>query len=222
MDIYYVFSVPKTGLTAVQIRDKAIDVAIAQMRRYGFEKVRLVDIAKDLGVSHAALYIHFTDKEALLDAVSERWLKSLEAAMEGVCQKNKDPIAKIHEWFLKLYLMKREKVMNDPELYKAFKSVADQQKFIYKEHLAVMNGQLTDIVKNATAQKKLTKHSIEKTVELLFETTTGFHNPTMIALHLNEQRENLLKQVLDVVLDGLSKGLDGGTEEAAISRRIRH
>jgi AcrR family transcriptional regulator len=196
--------VPKTGLTAVQIRDRAIDVAIAQMRRYGFEKVRLVDIAKDLGVSHAALYIHFADKAALLDAVSERWLKSLEAALECVCLKNKDPLAKIHEWFLKLYQMKREKVMNDPELYKAFKFAADQQKFIYKKHLAVMNCQLTELVKSATAQKKLTKHSIKKTVELLFETTMGFHNPTMIARHLNENRENLLKQVLDVVLDGLT------------------
>jgi AcrR family transcriptional regulator len=196
--------VPKTGLTAVQIRDRAIDVAIAQMRRYGFEKVRLVDIAKDLGVSHAALYIHFADKAALLDSVSERWLKSLEAALECACQKNKYPIAKIHEWFLKLYQMKREKMMNDPELYKAFKSAADQQKFIYKNHLAVMNHQLAEIVKSATAKKKLTKHSIKKTVELLFETTTGFHNPTLIARHLNEKREIFLKQVLEVVLDGLS------------------
>ena len=200
----YIGSMPKTGLTAVQIRDKAINVTIVQMRRYGFEKVRLVDIAKDLGVSHAALYIHFADKAALLDAVSERWLKSLEAALERVCQKNKDPIAQIHEWFLKLYQMKREKMMNDPELYKAFKSAADQQKFIYKNHLAVMNHQLAEIVKNATAQKKLTKHSIKKTVALLFEATTGFHNPTMIARHLNEKRENLLKEMLDVVLDGLS------------------
>ncbi|HMD54422.1 MAG TPA: TetR/AcrR family transcriptional regulator, partial [Phycisphaerae bacterium] len=131
-------------------------------------------------------------------------LKSLEAALERVCQKNKDPIAKIHDWFLKLYQMKREKVMSDPELYKAFKSAADQQKSFYKEHLVVMNHQLTEIVKSATAQKKLTKHSIEKTVTLLFEVTTGFHNPMMIARHLNEKRENLLKQVLDVVLDGLS------------------
>jgi AcrR family transcriptional regulator len=200
----YIARMPKTGLTAVQIRDKAIDVATAQMRRYGFEKVRLVDIAKDLGVSHAALYMHFTDKEALLGAVSERWLKSLEAALEGVCQKNKDPIAKIHDWFLKLYQMKREKVMKDPELYRAFKSAADNQRNFYKDHLVVMNGQLTEIVKSAMAQKKLTKHSIEKTVALLFEVTTGFHNPMMIACHLNEKRENLLEQVLDVVLDGLS------------------
>ena len=113
-------------------------------------------------------------------------------------------IAKIHEWFLKLYQMKREKVTSDPESYKAFKSSADQQKVFYKEHLAVMNRQLTEIVKSATVQKKLTKHSIKKTVALLFETTTGFHNPTMVARHLNEKRQNLLEQVLDVVLAGLS------------------
>ena len=70
---------PKTGLTAAEIRDKALDVTIEQIRRYGFDKVRLVDIAKDLGVSHAALYTHFADRGALLDAVSERWLNALES-----------------------------------------------------------------------------------------------------------------------------------------------
>jgi hypothetical protein len=100
--------------------------------------------------------------------------------------------------------MKCEKVASDPELYKAFKFAADQQKTIYEKHLTVMNGQLTEIVKSAKMQKKLTKLSVEKTVALLFEVTTGFHNPMMIVRHLNEKREKLLKQVLDVVLNGLS------------------
>ena len=59
---------PKTGLSAAEIRDKAIEVTVEQMRRHGFDRVRLVDIAKDLGVSHAALYSHFADRRALLDA----------------------------------------------------------------------------------------------------------------------------------------------------------
>src|ERR1700722_71584 len=90
---------PKTGLTAAEIRDKALEVTVEQMRRHGFDKVRLVDIAKELGVSHAALYSHFADRGALLDAVSERWLKALESSLEAICRKDKDPIAKIHEWF---------------------------------------------------------------------------------------------------------------------------
>ncbi len=52
---------PRTGMTAQQIRAKAIDITLACMRKHGFEKVRLSDVAKDLGVSHPAHYAHFAD-----------------------------------------------------------------------------------------------------------------------------------------------------------------
>ena len=195
---------PKTGLTAAEIRDKAIDVTIEQMRRHGFDKVRLVDIAKDLGVSHAALYTHFADRGALLDAVSERWVNALESSLEAICRKDKDPVAKIHEWFQKLYRMKRERVLSDPELYKSFSAAAEERKSLYTNHLTRVSGQLTRLVEEAVARKQLTKYPLEATVAVLLETTAGFHNLKLVAQHAHEKREPLLKRVLDVVLDGLS------------------
>ena len=46
---------PRTGLTADQIKERAVEAALVRMREVGFEKVRLTEIAKELGVSHAAL-----------------------------------------------------------------------------------------------------------------------------------------------------------------------
>jgi AcrR family transcriptional regulator len=195
---------PKTGLTAAEIRDKALDVTIEQMRRHGFDRVRLVDIAKGLGVSHAALYSHFADRGALLDAVSERWVNALESSLEAICRKDKAPVAKIHEWFQKLYRTKRDKVLNDPQLYKSFSAAAEERKSLYTSHLTRMSGQLTSLVEEAVARKKLTRYPVEATVAVLFETTTGFHNLKLVAQHVHEKREPLLKQVLDVVIDGLS------------------
>jgi AcrR family transcriptional regulator len=195
---------PKTGLTATEIRDKAIDITIEQMRRCGFDRVRLVDIAKDLGVSHAALYSHFADRGALLDAVSERWVNALEISLEAICRKDKDPVAKIHEWFQKLYSAKREKVLNDPELYKSFNAAAEQRKEFYTSHLTHAYSQLTRLVEEAVAKKKLAKYPVARTVVLLLEATAGFHDPNLVAQRVHEKREPLLKQVLDVVINGLS------------------
>ena len=195
---------PKTGLTAAEIRDRALEVTLEQMRRYGFDRVRLVDIAKDLGVSHAALYSHFADRGALLDAVSERWVNALESSLEAICRKDKDPVAKIHDWFQKLYRTKREKMLNDPELYKSFNFAAEEGKAFYTTHLTHMSGQLTRLVEEAVAQKKLTRYPVDKSIAVLFEATAGFHNPKLVAQHVHEKREPLLKQLLDVVIDGLS------------------
>ena len=38
---------PRTGSTAVEIREKAIDAAVASMREDGFDKVRLTDSAHE-------------------------------------------------------------------------------------------------------------------------------------------------------------------------------
>jgi AcrR family transcriptional regulator len=204
LSLAYTAAVPKTGLTATEIRDKAIDVTIEQMRRYGFNRVRLVDIAKDLGVSHAALYTHFADRGALLDAVSERWVNALEISLEAISRRDGDPVEKIHEWFQKLYSTKREKVLNDPELYKSFNAAAEQRKQFYTSHLTHASRQLTRLVEEAVAKKKLAKYPVAKTVVLLLEATVSFHNPNLVAQHVREKREPLLKQVLDVVINGLS------------------
>jgi AcrR family transcriptional regulator len=174
------------------------------MRRHGFDRVRLVHIAKELGVSHAALYTHFVDRGALLDAVSERWLHALESSLEAICRKDKDPIAKIHEWFQKLYRAKREKLLNYPEPYKSFHLGARERKPFYTSHLTRMHRQLAHMVEEAVAEKKLTKYPVDRTIALLLETTTGFHNPNLVAQHVHQKRELLLKQVLDLVIHGLS------------------
>ena len=67
-----------------------------------------------------------------------------------------------------------------------------------------VSGQLARLVEEAVAKKKLTKYPVEATLAVLFEATAGFHNPKLVAQHVREKRELLLKQVLDVVLDGLS------------------
>ena len=59
---------PRTGLSPEKARQRAVEIAVARIRENGFVKLRLADVAREMGVSHAALYAHFRDKAALLDA----------------------------------------------------------------------------------------------------------------------------------------------------------
>lgn len=195
---------PRTGMTAQEIRAKATDVTLARMRKHGFEKVRLSDVAKDLGVSHAALYAHFADKAALLDAVTERWLNETDAVLEQICLAKKDPLQKIQDWFLKLYEVKRERVLCDPELYRAYDLVAMLRKPFVITHLATVNRQLVMLVKEAGGA--LGGDTPERQATLLFEAMSAFHHPKLVAEHLEEKREPLLKRVLDAVLMGMGAG----------------
>jgi AcrR family transcriptional regulator len=191
-------------MTAEEIREKAIASAVEHIRRHGFEKVRLVDIAKDVGVSHVALYSHFADKAELLDSVSAQWLQAVDAMLEQVCQKKKDPLEKIQEYFLRLHLIKLEKVQQDPEVYKAFDTAAACGKSFVESHLRTVGRQVAGLAKEAMAARKIRKDAPEKVAAILVAATMAFTHPKLVAQFLHEKREPLLRKVLETVLAGLA------------------
>jgi AcrR family transcriptional regulator len=194
---------PRTGLTAEQIKEKAIEATLTKMREVGFEKVRLTDIAKELKVSHAALYTHFKDKSDLLDAVSKIWLLELDETLESICRQRKDPCEKIHDWALAIHRAKLKKVRLDPELYNAFDIASQQFKPFVKRHLESLHRQLSELVGEAIAKRQLSNADPERVTQIISAATAAFHHPRLVALFIDEEREALLGQVIDSVLKGL-------------------
>jgi len=196
---------PRTGLTAEQLKEKAIDCALVHMRTVGFNKVRLSDIAKELGVSHAALYGHFADKSALFDAVCARWLEEFDAEQESLCTEDGggDAVERLTQWFVQLHLMKVAKVKNDPELFKALNYSTEVEKPFVQAHLGVMRSQLNIIVTQAIEANLIGRKNVDEVVTLLMEATSSFHHPAMVAMYVGAERESILRQLLHTLFEGL-------------------
>ena len=191
-------------MSQIEIREKAIDIAIAHVRKFGFEKLRLTDIAREMDVSHAALYGHFANKAELFDAVSERWLKKIDENLDAICESDGDPCNLIHAWALSLHNAKLEKVRHDPELYKAFDYAVENQKDFIQRHLENIERQMDLLVSKAIKKKKLRKADAKIMSSIIRESVAAFHHPKLVALCMNLKRDGLLKQTLDAVLIGLS------------------
>lgn len=193
---------PKTGLSSEEIKEKALQIAEEKIRAYSFEKFRLTDIAKELKISQAALYNHFPDKAALLDAISERWLAHMDNTLEHIANKEVPPRQLIVKWFLTYHQLKKEKVLKDPELYKSFNMAAELLKPFIIDHLDNLNRQLLMLVQKAIIAQEIHAKSPENVVQLLLESTISFHHPRMVLDHKDEKREGLLKQVVETMLEG--------------------
>ena len=63
------------------LRQALIDGAIALIAEQDISSLSLREVARRVGVSHAAPYRHFADKEALLAAVAEEGFIRLTASM---------------------------------------------------------------------------------------------------------------------------------------------
>ena len=99
--------------------------------------------------------------------------------------------------------MKREKVRHDPELYKSFSLASEVRKPFVLVHMENMRRHMTTLVKEAMAAKKMRKDSVEKVAAILRESMTSFSHPKLVVQFLKDNREPLLKQTLETVLNGL-------------------
>lgn len=67
--------------------DAILDSALAVFRQYGFHKTSMLDIAQAAGVSRAALYLHFTNKEDVFRSGAIRThstvMRTVEAELSG-------------------------------------------------------------------------------------------------------------------------------------------
>ncbi|MCF6376775.1 TetR/AcrR family transcriptional regulator [Nocardioides KLBMP 9356] len=61
------------------LRDALVEAAVEVVREGGPEALSLRELARRVGVSHAAAYRHFADREALVDVVAERALEAMVA-----------------------------------------------------------------------------------------------------------------------------------------------
>jgi AcrR family transcriptional regulator len=79
------------------------------LRRYGPSKATVLDVAPELGVSHASVYRHFPSKAALHEAVTRRWLDRSLAELTAVAHDTDlVPPERLRAWLSALFAGKRE------------------------------------------------------------------------------------------------------------------
>ncbi|WP_224366455.1 TetR/AcrR family transcriptional regulator [Hyalangium versicolor] len=77
------------------LRRALIDASLALISEEGFSALTLREVARRAGVTHAAPYRHFADKEALLAAVAEEGFRSMAAQMRERMDRETDPAERL-------------------------------------------------------------------------------------------------------------------------------
>jgi AcrR family transcriptional regulator len=66
-----------TGQYKIEVKEKIILAAIESFAQTGFDRTKMEDIAKRLGLSKGTIYLYFASKEDLFLAICEHYLKVL-------------------------------------------------------------------------------------------------------------------------------------------------
>jgi AcrR family transcriptional regulator len=72
-----------TGMYKAEVRDKILQAAIQSFSQTGFDRTKMEDIAKRLGLSKGTIYLYFASKEDLFLGICDYYLKLMKERQDS-------------------------------------------------------------------------------------------------------------------------------------------
>ncbi|MGB5418996.1 TetR/AcrR family transcriptional regulator [Algibacter sp.] len=106
------------------MREKIKQKAAEMFLTLGFKSVTMDDIAQEMGISKKTIYVHFSNKTKLVEAVTFEVFESICEGIDGICNTSPNPIQELYD--IKLFVMqylKNEKESPQYQLKKYYPQI---------------------------------------------------------------------------------------------------
>lgn len=186
--------------------ERILDAAEEVLRRYGPAKTTVVDVARFLEVSHGSIYRHFPSKAALRDAVAARWLHRVSLPLAEIAAAEGTAVERLQRWLEQLIRLKRQKVLDDPELFATYQAIGQEASQVVQAHVDELVQQLAQIIASGIASQEFQVFYPRQAAQAVFNATVRFHHPAHAAEWSHPQINAAFAQVWSLVLAGLVVG----------------
>ena len=174
------------------------------LRRHGPDKTTVLDVARQLGVSHGSVYRHFASKAALREAVIRRWLDQVLADLVAAAHNSALPPAeRLRALLTTMFATKRAKAREDPELFATFRVLATEHSSVSSAHLAFLLDQIRTIVADGIDRGDFADGDPQEIARAIFYATTRFIDPRHAEEWRSPEVDAESAAVVSLVLDGI-------------------
>jgi AcrR family transcriptional regulator len=184
-------------------RERIVATAEEVVRRFGPGKATVVDVARALGVSHAAVYRHVATKAELRDLVVERWVESIMPPLRIIAAGSAPPLKRLRRLFDALIAVKRRRVAEDPELFAAYRTLASDSQSVAAAHVDELVELAAMVIRSGMKEGTFRKVDPVATGRALIVATSRFHHPVHAAEWANPGTNAAFNNVWKLLMDGL-------------------
>jgi len=190
---------PDTSLTIDRIIATAEDV----IRRFGPDKATVSDVARALGVSHAAVHKHVGTKSELRDLVVGRWMAVMMPPLREIVVERGPAQKRLRHLMETLMAIKRRRAKDDPELFAAYRTLALGARSVVAVHIEELVSLIAVVIRSGIAEGSMRKLDPVAAGKAVLLATTRFHHP----LHADEWSDPNIDTSFDDVWRLLMHGL---------------
>jgi AcrR family transcriptional regulator len=192
-------SPPDAPLTLDRILATAEDV----IRRFGPAKATVVDVARALGVSHAALYRHVATKAELRDLVVGRWMEASMPPLRTIVDLPGPALEKLRRLVDSLIAVKRRRAADDPELFAAYRTLAADAQSLVAAHVDELVGLAATVIRSGVKEGAFRAVDPEAAGRAVLVATSRFHHPAHAAEWVDPGIDEAYNDVWQLLMDGL-------------------
>ena len=184
-------------------RDRILATAEDVIRRFGPAKATVVDVARALGVSHAAVYRHVATKAELRDLVVGRWVETTMPKLRAIAARPGSAPKRLRQLVDALIAIKRRRAAGDPELFAAYRTLAADAQSVVAAHVAELVGLVAIVIRSGVKEGTFrTVDPLAAGRSVLFA-TSRFHHPAHSAEWLDPAIDATYNDVWKLLMDGL-------------------
>ncbi|WP_395636147.1 TetR/AcrR family transcriptional regulator [Sphingorhabdus sp.] len=195
---------PQTDIEAG--RTALLEVVDNLVRKRGSVDISMTDLAAAAGMSPSNLYRFFDNKEALLEAVAERFFAEKIRIMVEVTESDLPVREKMYQYFARRYLASVEQYEAEPELLKSYLEIGQQHFEVVRGYVDLGDHYLAIIVAEAMEQGYFEGLSIDEAVSFINQMLHCYTNPDML-FYIGTTKLSVTKlaMIVDTVFQGLGK-----------------
>jgi len=193
-----------------------LETARTLLRRYGQDKLTVVDIARALDMSHANIYRFYRNKTEILDAIIEEWLSKLDEFVEAIAGRSQPASARIEAVVLELHRKRKQKLRDDAEVFETYRRVVEIRPDAAARRGEKIVNVFQKLIEEGIRAGEFSPVNSRRAAVALKDATTFVLHPFLIPTSLHEESESRARQVVRMILGGFSIAR---SEEASAGRR---
>jgi AcrR family transcriptional regulator len=184
-------------------RDRILATAEDVIRRFGPAKATVLDVARALGVSHAAVYRHVATKAELRDLVVGRWAEATMPPLRAIAAEPGPAPRRLRRLFDALIDVKRRRAANDPELFAAYRTLAADAQSVVFAHVDELVGLAAVVIRAGVEEGTFRTVDPVAAGRAVLLATSRFHHPAHAAEWVDPAIDAAYNDVWQLLMDGL-------------------
>lgn len=159
---------------------RILEFAAEHIRRHGLERTTVVAIAREAAMSHGNVYRYFPSKEALVDAVTDQWLKPIESGLREIVDGPDPAFDKLERILSAVHRAYRNKLEADPRIFDLFIEASVAGRGVARKHRLKLQSEVRSVLEDGVSSGAFPAHDIRRALALVFDISHRFLSPPAI------------------------------------------